>query len=48
MAGRINEIAIPQLWSYAVFFESYIGEGAVGTRSDFGPKRPAKLKIVRK
>jgi hypothetical protein len=48
MAGRPNEIAIPQLWSYAVFFEYYIGSGAEATQKDFGPKKPVKLKLVRK
>jgi len=48
MAGRINEIAIPQLWSYAVFFETYINEGAKSTQKDFGPKKPCKLKLATK
>jgi len=34
------------LWSLSVFFEQYIREGAAGTRRDFGPKGPAKLKIA--
>ena len=29
-----------------VFFESYLTEGAEGTREDFGPKDPAQLKPV--
>lgn len=36
----------PMLWSATVFFESYLTEGAEGTREDFGPKDPAQLKPV--
>lgn len=39
---------IPKLWSLAVFFENYMKEGAEGTRKDFGPKKPVKLKAVPK
>lgn len=47
MAGRPTEPCAPTLWSLAVFFESYIERGAAGTRKDFGPKKPRKLRIVR-
>lgn len=36
----------PQLWSVAVFFESYIANGALHTKRDFGPKRAPKLKVA--
>lgn len=36
----------PQLWSVAVFFESYIANGSTHTKRDFGPKKPAKLKVA--
>lgn len=49
MAGRPNEVSFcPTLWSLTVFFEEYIKKGAEGTLKDFGPKKPAKLKVVRK
>lgn len=47
MAGRPNELCVPHLWSLAVFFENYIDLGADGTRRDFGPKKPKKLKVVK-
>ena len=33
----------PYLWSLTVFFESYMRDGAEGTREDFGPKEPPQL-----
>lgn len=47
MAGRPNELCIPQLWSLAVFFESYIEQGAAWTKKPFGPKTPKKLKVAK-
>ncbi len=35
-------------WSLAVFFECYITGGAEGTRKEFGPRKPRKLKLVKK
>ncbi len=48
LAGHsdINPMA-PTCWSLAVFFEKYMLEGAHGTMKDFGPKKPAKLRVVR-
>lgn len=43
MAGRPDADA----WSLAVFFESYIAGGSKATAKVFGPKSPAKLKVVR-
>lgn len=37
----------PVVWCLAVFFESYIQHGAEGTRKEFGPSKPAKLKMVK-
>lgn len=34
------------LWSLAVFFETYMHEGAEGTAEDFGPKEPVELRAV--
>lgn len=39
---------IPDLWMLAAFFESYMKEGAEGTRKEFGPKPPVKLKAIPK
>lgn len=36
------------LWSLAVFFESYLCSGAEGTMRQFGPRGPVKLKIAAK
>ena len=47
MAGRPGDNPAPLVWSLAVFFESYIAEGANGTQRDFGPKKPVKLRVVR-
>lgn len=47
MSCRVEEKLAPTLWCCAVFFESYISEGCKATRKDFGPKPPAKLKIVK-
>lgn len=38
--------AANDLWCLAVFFETYIRDGAKGTRKDFGPKGPAKLRVA--
>ena len=35
----------PQVWSLAVFFESYMTEGADGTMADFGPKSAELVSI---
>ena len=48
MAGRPNDAPAPLLWSLAVFFEAYIGRGSERTRRNFGPKKPTKLRVVRK
>lgn len=37
---------VPRMWSFAVFFESYMWEGAAGTSDDFGPKKPVELKAA--
>lgn len=37
----------PRAWSFAVFFETYMHEGAEATRADFGPKDPVCLDEVR-
>lgn len=37
----------PRAWSFAVFFETYMHEGAEGTREDFGPKDPVNLAEVK-
>lgn len=42
-----TEALAPLAFSLAVFFETYIADGAKATRRDFGPKKPAKLKLVR-
>lgn len=47
LAGRPTEKTVPLVWSLSVFFEKYIADGASATSRDFGPKRPAKLKIVK-
>jgi len=41
---RSDEGIAPAIWSAAVFFESYMAEGAEGTREDFGPKEPVELR----
>lgn len=41
------ESLAPLAWSLAVFFETYITEGSGGTKRDFGPKKPAKLKAIK-
>lgn len=35
------------LWSFTVFFESYMVWGAEWTRADYGPKEPVDLKLVK-
>jgi hypothetical protein len=47
LAGRHDYDFVPHGWSLAVFFETYIEHGADGTRKDFGPKKPAKLKAIK-
>lgn len=47
LASRPEETPLPLAWSLAVFFEAYVTHGAAGTRKDFGPKKPVKLKVVR-
>lgn len=46
LAGRPNLELHPLAWSLTVFFETYLWDGALGTRKDFGPKKPLKLKAV--
>lgn len=46
MSGRGDETPVPMIWSLTVFFEEYITKGAPGTAKNFGPKKPAKLKLV--
>jgi hypothetical protein len=46
MAGRPEDQVTPLLWSMTVFFESYMAHGCTWTAKDFGPKKPAKLKVV--
>lgn len=48
MSGRSDDACVPMLWSLAVFFEQYIDTGAEGTRRQFGPKKPIRLKIVKR
>lgn len=48
MASRPDVSPNPLLWGLCVFFETYIGQGCGATRKDFGPKKPVKLKIVKK
>lgn len=36
----------PRAWSLAVFFETYMLEGAEGTQQDFGPKEPVQIVAV--
>lgn len=47
LAGRPEAPYAPDAWSLSVFFESYIAKGSSGTMADFGPKKPAKLKLVK-
>jgi len=35
-----------KVFSLAVFFETYMLEGANGTEKDFGPADPVELKVV--
>ena len=41
-----DEAVSPMIWSVTVFFESYLREGAEGTREDFGPRAPVELREV--
>lgn len=34
------------LWSFTVFFETYMWSGAAATRADFGPKEPVDLRVM--
>ena len=45
-AARRDDDDGSKVWSYAVFFESYMLAGAEGTERDFGPKDPVSLKSV--
>ncbi len=47
MSSRPNDLCTPQLWSLAVFFQSYIEHGPDWTEQPFGPKKPQKLKVVK-
>lgn len=38
---------VPLAFSLAVFFEAYMFGGANATAKDFGPKKPAKLKVAK-
>lgn len=47
LSGRQEgESLVPLAWSLTVFFETYIWKGAEGTRKDFGPKKPPKLRVI--
>lgn len=41
-----DEGITPRMWSVTVFFESYLLEGAEGTREEFGPREVIELKEV--
>ncbi len=43
-SGETENGYTPRLWSLVVFFEVYLREGAEGTKKDFGPPAPVKLK----
>lgn len=45
MAGVENKGTM--LWSFTVFFEHYMHNGAAGSQADFGPKEPVDLKVIR-
>lgn len=48
-SGAVNhENAASDLWCLTVFFEMYLRKGSAGTRKDFGPKGPVKLKLIAK
>ena len=47
MASRPDQDMVPALWSLSVFFDAYMARGAEGAKRDFGPKKPAKLRIAR-
>lgn len=44
--GQTDEVMVPRVWDLAVFFETYMLEGAAGTSDDFGPKAPVELTAV--
>lgn len=48
MASRPDCSPSPLLWSLAVFFETYVGQGSGATYKEFGPKKPVKLRVVKK
>lgn len=48
VASRPDCAPSPLLWSLAVFFETYIGQGSGATYKEFGPKKPVKLRVVKK
>jgi len=41
------ESLAPLAFSLAVFFESYIAGGSEATVKEFGPKKPARLKVAK-
>lgn len=43
----LNQPVTPLAWSLAVFFETYIAEGAQSSLKEFGPKPATRLKIVK-
>jgi hypothetical protein len=43
---REEDALCPRAWSLAVFFETYMREGAEGSQEDFGPKKPVKLEAA--
>jgi hypothetical protein len=47
LAGRSDLDFHTKAWSLTVFFEHYINEGSSGTMKAFGPKKPAKLRVVK-
>lgn len=47
LSSRPELEVCPMVWSLCVFFESYIMKGANDTWRDFGPKKPAKLRVVK-
>lgn len=42
-----TEALAPLAFSLAVFFESYIEGGSEATAKDFGPKKPAKIRVAK-
>lgn len=48
IASRPEDKPAPLLWSLTVFFEAYILGGAEATVKNFAPKKPVRLKVVRR